>query len=96
MNGIQEVVSSILIGSTINQYFVYIIYSESLDRYYVGHSQNYDHRLIKHNAGYEISTKAVIPWILKHTESFPSRGAAMKRENDIKRKKSRKYIEWLI
>ena len=96
LNGIQEVVSSILIGSTIKQYFVYIIYSESLDRYYTGHTQDALHRLTKHNAGYEKSTKSGIPWVLKHTESFISRSEAMQRENEIKRKKSRKYIEWII
>jgi predicted GIY-YIG superfamily endonuclease len=31
-----------------------------------------------------------------YSEEFPSRLEAIKKENEIKRKKSRKYIEWLI
>ncbi len=35
-------------------------------------------------------------WVVKYTESFETRAAAMKRELEIKKKKSRKYIERLI
>jgi putative endonuclease len=33
---------------------------------------------------------------MKYTERFETRTEAVKRESEIKKKKSRKYIEWLI
>jgi len=35
-------------------------------------------------------------WQLKYTEIFANRKQAISREREIKNKKSRKYIEWLI
>ena len=78
-------------------FLVYIIYSSKTDRYYVGSTENIDARIIRHNSGTNKSTKAGSPdWELKHTEDFPTLSGARKRESEIKRKKSRKYIEWLI
>ena len=75
---------------------MYIIYSEKLDRYYTGHCEDFSKRLIQHNTGLNLSTKRGIPWELKYQEMFDSRNEALKRELEIKRKKSRKYIEKLI
>ncbi len=35
-------------------------------------------------------------WILKYIEEFETKKEAMNREQEIKKKKSRKYIEFLI
>ncbi len=72
-------------------YFVYIIYSASRDRYYTGHTDNLVRRIDQHNCGYSSSTKSGIPWQLMYTEEFQTRNEAMKREYEIKSKKSRKY-----
>ena len=77
-------------------YTVYILYSEPHDRYYIGQTENIEQRLIRHNKKMVPSTKAYTPWNLVHLEHFASRQDAMKREKDIKSKKSRKYIEALI
>src|SRR5688572_24134318 len=77
-------------------YFVYILYSEITGKYYVGQTENIENRLQIHNSGRNLSTKAGLPWILKYTEEFPTRTEAANREIEIKKKKSRKYIEWLI
>jgi putative endonuclease len=77
-------------------YYVYILYSTKTDRFYVGSCQNINERLIRHNAGYSKSTKAGSPWVLRFKEVFETRSAAVKREIEIKRKKSRIYIEYLI
>jgi putative endonuclease len=78
-------------------YYIYIIYSEKLDKYYTGSSQNILIRLNdQHNAGRVISTKPGIPWVLKYKEALETRIEAVRRETEIKKKKSRKYIEWLI
>jgi putative endonuclease len=52
--------------------------------------------MIRHNDGRNTSTKAGVPWELKYSEIFDSRAEAMNRESEIKKKKRRTYIEWLI
>ena len=49
---------------------VYIIYSKTIDKYYVGQTDNLERRLIQHNSGYSKSTKSGSPWELKHVERF--------------------------
>jgi putative endonuclease len=78
------------------KYYVYILYSQSKDRYYVGYSHNPDERLTEHNLGATTSTRPGRPWILVYTEEFEDKSSAIKREAEIKRMKSRKYIENLI
>jgi len=77
-------------------YTVYILYSESLDRYYTGHTQDLNDRLTRHNDGRSKATKAGVPWNLVYTESFTTRSQAIHREQAIKRQKSRQYIETLV
>ena len=77
-------------------YNTYIIQSEKNNSYYVGQTDNLEKRLAEHNRGKNKYTKNKIPWRLVYKESFETRGEAMKRENEIKKKKSRSYIEWLI
>jgi putative endonuclease len=78
------------------EYYVYILYSQSKDRYYTGYSHNPDERLVEHNLGATTSTRPGRPWVLVYTEKFSDKGSAIKRESEIKRMKSRKYIENLI
>ena len=77
-------------------YFVYILYSEKLNKYYVGYTKNVEQRLALHNHGQETFTSKGIPWILMCFEKFDSELIAIRREREIKAKKSRKYIEWII
>ena len=77
-------------------YHVYIIYSASLEQYYVGHSENLDDRLFRHNNSGSKATKKASDWKLVYTEIFATKSEAAKRELQIKRRKSRKYIESLV
>ena len=77
-------------------FFVYIIYSRSIDRYYVGYTIDLEKRLVEHNSGISSFTSKASDWTLKYSESYPDRESVMIREKEIKNKKSRKYIEWLI
>jgi len=77
-------------------HFVYILYSEKVNKYYVGSSHDPSLRLLLHNQGATRSTKAGIPWKLAFIEKHVDKSAALKREKEIKRQKSRKYIEQLI
>ena len=77
-------------------YLTYIIYSKSKDKYYVGYTHDLKLRLERHNSGWSKSTKSGISWELVYHEKFETKSEAIKRENEIKRKKSKKYIEELI
>ncbi|OGF25647.1 hypothetical protein A2303_01150 [Candidatus Falkowbacteria bacterium RIFOXYB2_FULL_47_14] len=78
------------------QYVVYILQSKKDLSYYIGHTDNPERRIEEHNRGKDKYTKSKIPWTLVRKEFFDTRGEAMTRENQIKRKKSRKYIDWLV
>ena len=78
------------------KYSVYILYSFSKDRYYIGYSQDPKERILEHNLGATTSTRPGIPWAIVYEEECEDKTAAIKRENKIKKMKSRKYIENLI
>jgi putative endonuclease len=77
-------------------YYTYIIKSQKTGKYYVGSSEDAEKRLQQHNWSRTPSTKHGIPWKLVYKEEFGTRPDAVKREYEIKKKKSRKYIEYLI
>jgi putative endonuclease len=77
-------------------FYTYIIYSQTADRYYVGSCADIPQRLKRHNDGATPSTKPYRPWILVYSECFPEKTGAIKRELQIKKMKSRRYIESLI
>jgi putative endonuclease len=78
------------------KYTIYILYSQSKDRYYTGFTQNPEERLLEHNSGATPSTRPGIPWIMVYKEECVDKSAAIRRENTIKKMKSRKYIEMII
>ncbi len=78
------------------KYYVYILYSKSINKYYTGYTSDIGKRLERHNAGWGIYSSRGIPWELVYYESYETKNDAIKRENEIKSKKSRKYIEELI
>ena len=78
------------------QFFVYILYSEILDKYYVGSTKNIEERLRRHLSNHKGYTSKSKDWKVVYDESFDSREEAVKKENEIKKWKSRKKIEILI
>ena len=76
--------------------FTYILYSEKLDKYYVGSCINLDRRIYEHNIGHSKFTSLGIPWKVEYFEEFETIQLAKARELQIKRMKSRKYIIELI
>jgi putative endonuclease len=65
-------------------YYVYILWSEQLQKYYVGSSNNLNDRMQRHNAGQGKYTSKGVPWILKWSITFPARGEAFRLEQKIK------------
>ena len=79
------------------EYFVYILYSTKINQFYIGSTNDLDARLKHHNYGATPSTKKGAPdWVIMYTEKLQNKSEALKREIQIKKKKSRKYIEFLI
>ena len=78
------------------EFTVYILYSVSLDSYYIGQTNDVSKRLERHNAGYVKSTKRGRPWELLYVKNFESRSESMAYETYLKRMKSKVYIKELI
>ena len=78
------------------KYYIYILYSKLIDKYYIGQTYNIDLRLLRHNLKTTKYTKRTNDWKLVYSEIFETRADAMNREKYIKKMKSRKYIEGLI
>ena len=83
-------------GAFVMSYVTYIIYSTKLDKYYIGSCENILTRINQHNTARNKSTKPGVPWSIKYTKEFATRSEAQQWEMEVKKKKSRKYIEWLI
>ncbi len=77
-------------------YFVYILYSQSHDKYYIGQTQNHNNRLFRHNSGVVKSTKPYRPWVLLYTEKYNTRLEAVHREKYLKSLKSKIKIKELV
>ena len=78
-------------------YFVYILYSESIDKYYIGKTENLENRLNYHNSSSnKIWTKRGKKWKLIKSIEFKNSTLASKAERFIKKQKSRKFIQKII
>ena len=77
-------------------FYTYIIQSQKNGRFYTGSCSDIDIRIERHNAGATPSTKSGRPWRLVYSETYSTNSEAIKREREIKSKKSRRYIEFLI
>jgi len=76
-------------------YFVYILFSETINKFYVGHTSNLSERLRKHNSNHKGFTGNANDWKIMYQEIFESKNDASKREREIKGWKSRIKIEKL-
>jgi len=78
------------------EFYTYIIFSESRDKYYVGSTSNLVERLTRHSQNNKGFTGKNADWKLVHSEFFATRQESLRREMQIKRWKSRIMIEKLI
>lgn len=74
------------------EWTVYIIKSPEKGLYYKGCSEDFDKRLVEHNAGRVASTKHARPWVEHYTEKFETKTDALKRERYFK---TRSGYRWL-
>jgi putative endonuclease len=81
------------------QIFCYIIYSESIDRYYIGYTTDINDRLMLHKTGHfggKSYTSKARDWVILLLIPCESSKQAIFVETKIKKMKSRKYIRDLI
>jgi putative endonuclease len=80
-------------------FYIYILYSETADKYYIGQTEDVQRRLFQHNNPLEAQkfTAKCIPWKLPlYFKVNENRGDAMRVEKFIKSQKSRNFILELI
>ncbi len=77
-------------------FHLYILRSTTTGRYYVGHTENLTKRVYEHNNNRTPSIKNRGPWELAYSERFETRSAASRREREIKKMKSRVWLEELL
>ena len=78
-------------------YFCYILFSESNNKYYVGHTgDSLEERLRRHNSNHKGYTGGSGDWALKYKEAFDTKEEAYAREREIKAWKSSKRIAQLV
>ena len=79
-------------------YYIYILYSQASDLYYVGYSNDYKRRLKQHNAsGKNTYTSKHKPWIIKVVfECGKNETDAIRLEKFIKKQKSKIFLQKLI
>jgi putative endonuclease len=74
---------------------VYVLYSPSFRKIYIGYTSDLADRLVSHN---ELSTKGYTlkyrPWKLIYKEEYSQKSEAMKREKELKSAKGRTFLEY--
>jgi putative endonuclease len=79
-------------------HYLYIIYSQAIDRFYIGQSPDAIHRLSQHNSHYfkKGFTKAAKDWKIVLSKKCDTQDQAVFLERFIKRMKSKKFIQKII
>ncbi len=75
---------------------VYILQSQQDLGYYIGQTEDFTKRLVKHNRGEVRSTKNRRPFTVIRTEEYATRGEARKRENYLKKLKGGNEFKKII
>lgn len=79
-----------------DNFFIYILFSQIKNRFYIGFTSNLEERIIRHNQKSNGFTGNANDWTIVYTENYSSKEEAVKRELQIKSWKSRKKIQELI
>jgi putative endonuclease len=74
-------------------FYVYILYSSKLEKYYIGSTNDIEDRLYRHNSGQSTFTKTGIPWVLIHKEETATRAEAVRLEMSVKKRGAKRYLQ---
>jgi putative endonuclease len=107
LHGVQVVVSSSLTTPTnkkvlrrlfllvydIMNYVVYILYSSSIDKFYIGQTYDLERRMEQHVSGYGNFTSRANDWKLIFERSFESRAESIQNELKIKKRGAKRFLQ---
>jgi len=79
----------------IMEYYVYILYSPSIDSYYKGQTSDLDDRLNRHNNRQEKATKHGTPWTLVWSTRKETRSEALLLERKLKNLSRERTIQFI-
>lgn len=77
-------------------FIVYILYSSTKNKFYIGYTSDLEERIIRHNQKSKGFTGNSNDWKIVYTETFLTKTEAIAREKQIKSWKSRIKIQELI
>ena len=72
---------------------VYVLWSDKLQKRYIGCTEFMNERLLQHNTGRNRFTKGGIPWSLIYAEEFTTLSQARKRESFLKSGVGRVWLD---
>ena len=72
--------------------FVYIIFSDTINKFYVGSTQDLNQRIYQHNTKKGKFTDKGIPWKLIHAIEVLDRSTAVQLEKKIKKRGARRFL----
>ena len=76
-------------------YFVYILFSERFNKYYVGQTSNFNDRIKRHNDGYNRFTKPYGPWQKALVIEKSTRAEAIDLERKLKNLSKQRLIAFI-
>ena len=74
-------------------FYVYILWSNSIEKFYIGSTENLIKRVQSHNKGLGNWTRKAHDWILVHSISQYSRSEALELEKRIKKRGAKRWLE---
>ena len=84
------------IYGALDMYSTYVIKSVSQDILYIGHTNNLEDRIKRHNSNRNKYTAGKGPWELIFSCDFASRKEAVQLEKKLKSYKNKKYLlDWI-
>ena len=88
--------SGLIIIQELIMYFVYVLYSNRHDKYYIGQTNNLERRLGQHNSGKSRATKHYLPWAIFFQKELKTRVEAMQFEKYLKSLKNKNYLSIIL
>ena len=73
-------------------YYLYILYSPTVRKFYIGITSDIEQRIRYHNSGRSPYTRSKGPWHLVYAEAHETRNRALQREREVKDWKSSRRI----
>ena len=77
-------------------YYVYILYSKGLNKYYVGYTEDIKKRIKQHNHKLVPFTSKGVPWTCPFCEIFLIKKDAIREEKFLKSGKGRERRKYLL